>query len=155
MAKTTTIYGLLRGLNRDRNSQKDILIENFELATRFEAHFELLKGAGDGFTQALLDSNNSPKRRIPLGAARIDSWFSKLSREIDIEELVELVKGARQGIFFVMFQPGNEPVRTLLRMQPMTTNLLCARPRGARKRSWQPVSIPVAQSKMAAPAHHR
>lgn len=31
--------------------------------------------------------------------------------------LIALVKSARQGVFFVMFQPGNEPVRTLLRMQ--------------------------------------
>ncbi|ARQ13554.1 phospholipase D-like domain-containing protein (plasmid) [Rhizobium etli] len=94
-----------------------ILIENVELARRFEAQFELLKGAGNGFTDALLESNNNPKRGIALGAAEVDSWFSKLGREIDIKELIELVKGARQGVFFVMFQPGNEPVRTLLRMQ--------------------------------------
>ncbi|WP_292522419.1 hypothetical protein, partial [Mesorhizobium sp.] len=49
--------------------------------------------------------------------ATVDSWFSKLSGEIDNKELVELVKSAKQGVFFVMFQPGNEPVRTLLKMQ--------------------------------------
>ncbi|WP_081991156.1 phospholipase D-like domain-containing protein [Inquilinus limosus] len=94
-----------------------ILIENENLAKHFQAQFELLKQAKNGGTAGLLASNNSPKRGIELGTATIDSWFSKVSREIDIKELIKLVEGARQGIFFVMFQPGNEPVRTLLRMQ--------------------------------------
>ena len=94
-----------------------IMLVNEELAARFEAQFQLLAKARNVVSDELLDSNNRPKRGIPLGDAKIDSWFSKLSREIDIKELIELVKGAEQGVFFVMFQPGNEPVRTLLRMQ--------------------------------------
>ena len=94
-----------------------IMLENAELAQRFEAQFNLLAKAGDVVSNALLASNNQPKRGIALGNATVDSWFSKLGGEIDIEELVGLVKAARQGVFFVMFQPGNEPVRTLLKMQ--------------------------------------
>ncbi|WP_192886486.1 phospholipase D-like domain-containing protein [Agrobacterium sp. LAD9] len=94
-----------------------ILIENDELAGHFEAQFELLERAGNGGTAELLASNNSPRRGIELGDATVDSWFSKVSQEIDIKELIELVEGAQQGIFFIMFQPGNEPVKTLLKMQ--------------------------------------
>lgn len=94
-----------------------IMIENAEVAEHYEAQFQLLAEAGDGVTPALLESNNHPKRGIALGSAMLDSWFSRLSGEIDIDELVALVKGAKQGVFFVMFQPGNEPVRTLLEMQ--------------------------------------
>jgi phosphatidylserine/phosphatidylglycerophosphate/cardiolipin synthase-like enzyme len=94
-----------------------IMLVNKELAERYEAQFVLLAAAGNGVTDELLDSNNHPARGIALGEATIDSWFSRLSREIDTKELVELVKGAKQGVFFVMFQPGNEPVRTLLKMQ--------------------------------------
>ena len=94
-----------------------ILIDNGELARHFEAQFNLLVEAKSGWTDALLNSNNRPQRGVSLGSAALDSWFSKVTGEIDIKMLVELVKGAKQGIFFVMFQPGSEPVRTLLRMQ--------------------------------------
>lgn len=94
-----------------------IMLEDVALAERYEAQFNLLAAAGSVVSDELLGSNNHPKRDIRLGAATVDSWFSRLSREIDTNELVELVKGAKQGVFFVMFQPGNEPVRTLLKMQ--------------------------------------
>ncbi|CDZ59634.1 phospholipase D-like domain-containing protein [Neorhizobium galegae] len=94
-----------------------IMLVNKDLADRYEAQFTLLVAAHDGVTDELLESNNHPKRGIALGDATVDSWFSRLSREIDNKELVELVKGAKQGVFFIMFQPGNEPVRTLLKMQ--------------------------------------
>jgi hypothetical protein len=94
-----------------------IMLDNEELAGRFEAQFILLAGAGNGVTPGLLDSNNRPHRDIALGDARVDSWFTRLSGQIDIAELVRLVEDAKQGVFFVMFQPGSEPVRTLLRMQ--------------------------------------
>lgn len=94
-----------------------IMLVNKDLAVRYEAQFTLLASAGNGVTDALLASNNHPKREIALGDATIDSWFSRLNREIDNKELVELVKGAKQGVFFIMFQPGKEPVRTLLKMQ--------------------------------------
>jgi phosphatidylserine/phosphatidylglycerophosphate/cardiolipin synthase-like enzyme len=94
-----------------------IMLVNKELADRYEAQFNLLAAAGNTVTDDLLDSNNHPKRDMALGDATIDSWFSRLNREIDTKELVEIVKGAKQGVFFVMFQPGNEPVRTLLKMQ--------------------------------------
>ncbi|ATY34827.1 phospholipase D-like domain-containing protein [Sphingomonas psychrotolerans] len=94
-----------------------IMLENAELAARFEAQFALLAESGDEITDALLASNDEPLRDLPLGGALVDSWFSPFSTQIDTEALVELVKSAKQGIFFVMFQPGNEPVRTLLEMQ--------------------------------------
>jgi phosphatidylserine/phosphatidylglycerophosphate/cardiolipin synthase-like enzyme len=94
-----------------------LMLENRALAKRYEAQFRLLAEAEDIVTPALLAANNKPKRGIALGAAKVDSWFSRLSGEIDIQELVELVKHARQGVLFVMFQPGSEPVRTLLNMQ--------------------------------------
>jgi phosphatidylserine/phosphatidylglycerophosphate/cardiolipin synthase-like enzyme len=94
-----------------------IMIESTDLADCFERQFHLLAEAGDEVTDELLASNNQPTRGIPLGDATVDCWFTRLSRQIDTAELVELVRGARQGIFFVMFQPGNEPVQTLLEMQ--------------------------------------
>ncbi|MGR9319822.1 phospholipase D-like domain-containing protein (plasmid) [Rhizobium leguminosarum] len=94
-----------------------IMLRNTDLGKRYEAQFQLLAAAGNGISDELLTSNNHPKFGIPLGEATVDSWFSRLGGEVDNKELVKLVKGAKQGVFFVMFQPGNEPVRTLLKMQ--------------------------------------
>lgn len=94
-----------------------ILLENRALAARYLAQFELLAEAGDRVSPELLAFNNKPGRNLPLGAGTVDTWFSKLSGEVDIAELVSLVEGAKEGVLFVMFQPGSEPVRTLLRMQ--------------------------------------
>ncbi|RZF64322.1 hypothetical protein EWE75_11205 [Sphingomonas populi] len=94
-----------------------IMIENAGIAERYEAQFQLLAKSGDTVSPELLASNNKPKRGIPLGNATVDSWFSRLTGEIDIAELIALVKSAKQGVFFVMFQPGSEPVNTLLQMQ--------------------------------------
>jgi phosphatidylserine/phosphatidylglycerophosphate/cardiolipin synthase-like enzyme len=100
-----------------------ILIENEALAKRYEAQFQLLAEAGDVVTDDLLASNDRPRRDIKLGKAKVDSWFTRMSRQVDIQELVHLVEGARQGVFFVMFQPGAEPVRTLLRLQKENKDL--------------------------------
>jgi phosphatidylserine/phosphatidylglycerophosphate/cardiolipin synthase-like enzyme len=94
-----------------------IMLEDAKLATHYEAQFKLLAKAKSTVTDELLKSNNKPARGIPLGSGSVDSWFTSLDGQIDINELVKLVEGAKQGIFFVMFQPGNEPVKTLLRIQ--------------------------------------
>jgi len=94
-----------------------ILIENEPVAELFERQFDLLAEAGSGVTSKLRSSNNQPARGIPLGNATVDCWFTRLSGATDINELVTLVERAKQGIFFIMFQPGSEPVRTLLRLQ--------------------------------------
>ena len=94
-----------------------IMLENADLASRFERQFNLLAQAGDGTTPELLASNNQPSLGLNLGESSADIWFTRLDDEADIALLIDLVSRARQGIFFVMFQPGSEPVRTLLEMQ--------------------------------------
>ena len=71
-----------------------LLIENEDLAQHFEAQFRLLERAGNGGTPELLASNNKPKCGIALGGATVDSWFSKVSQEIDIKG----VNRARQRV---------------------------------------------------------
>jgi phosphatidylserine/phosphatidylglycerophosphate/cardiolipin synthase-like enzyme len=93
------------------------MVINDELADVFERQFDLLARAGDQVTDELLAANNAPTRGISLGSATLECWFTRLSRQKDIEEIVSLVEGARDGVLFVMFQPGNEPVQTLLEMQ--------------------------------------
>jgi phosphatidylserine/phosphatidylglycerophosphate/cardiolipin synthase-like enzyme len=94
-----------------------IMLGDTELAARYLKAFELLAEAGDVVSPELLAFNNKPKLGMKLGSATIDSWFSKMSGETDIAQLVSMVENAKQGMLFVMFQPGNEPVRTLLRLQ--------------------------------------
>ncbi|BCH19667.1 hypothetical protein MesoLjLa_65180 (plasmid) [Mesorhizobium sp. L-2-11] len=94
-----------------------IMLDHPRLAQRYEEQFKLLIDAKSSVSDDLLASNNAPERDIKFGTGTVDSWFSSLGDEIDIKELIKLVEGAQQGVFFVMFQPGNEPVRTLLRIQ--------------------------------------
>lgn len=94
-----------------------VLIENEDIADVYEEQFKRLRDAESAFPTSLVDANSAPTRDISLGATKADVWFSRLRNQIDIAELVELVKGARQGVFFVMFMPGQEPLATLLAMQ--------------------------------------
>jgi phosphatidylserine/phosphatidylglycerophosphate/cardiolipin synthase-like enzyme len=99
-----------------------VMIENADVAAAYEAQFVRLRDAESGF-DGLLDANSTPTRGVALGSASADIWFSRLRNQIDIAELVALVKGAKQGVFFVMFKPGAEPVSTLLAMQEKNKDL--------------------------------
>lgn len=94
-----------------------ILIENQDIADKFEAQFQLLARAESGFPEELVATNSIPTRDVTLGDGTTDIWFTRLRKRIDIDELISLVKSAKQGIFYVMFQPGSEPVLTLLARQ--------------------------------------
>jgi phosphatidylserine/phosphatidylglycerophosphate/cardiolipin synthase-like enzyme len=37
----------------------------------------------------------------------VRTWFDPTSKEGDLEDAIKLIKGAKQGILFLMFQPGN------------------------------------------------
>lgn len=94
-----------------------VLIENDDVALAYEAQFQRLIAAASAFPRSLVDANSQPTRDIALGATKADVWFGRLRGQIDIAELIELVKRAKQGVFFVMFMPGKEPLATLLEMQ--------------------------------------
>ena len=95
-----------------------ILIENQLVAKIYLDQWQRLSDAGGSFPASLVAANAaSPKT---AGPAQV--WFSRVRNKstkntglgIDLEELVRLVKSAREKILYVMFQPGSDPLQDIL-----------------------------------------
>lgn len=95
-----------------------ILFDNAAIAKLYLEQWELLADAGNGFPAELVESN----ARSPRSADSVDVWFtrvrnaSKKNEEIgaDLQALVDLVKNAKSAVLYVMFQPGSEPLATIM-----------------------------------------
>ncbi|HEV8428975.1 MAG TPA: phospholipase D-like domain-containing protein [Pyrinomonadaceae bacterium] len=93
-----------------------ILIEDLAIARHYLNQWDNLAAAGSEFPPALVNANG----QSPVGTANIDIWFTRLRKPpqnepaADIVALKELVNGAQEMILYVMFQPGGEPLATIL-----------------------------------------
>ena len=67
---------------------------------------EKLKSAAN---KALADSN-STVRKTAVGATGIHTWFSRTPAAQEMDEVDDLIAAAKQGILFLMFQPGSSPL---------------------------------------------
>ncbi len=95
-----------------------ILIDNTKIAETYFEQWKHLRDAQSEFPKALVDANCEPTKGVKLATkAKADVWFSRTRDQVDIDELTDLVKAAREGILFVMFMPGTEPLKTLLDRQ--------------------------------------
>lgn len=88
-----------------------ILIDNPKIASLFKAQWDLLKGAKNGFPAELIESN-SKKKNYKIKNKRATVWFTPVREEEDLNEATALINQAKQGILFLMFNPG--PRGTLL-----------------------------------------
>jgi phosphatidylserine/phosphatidylglycerophosphate/cardiolipin synthase-like enzyme len=101
-----------------------LLINDPKIAEIYSRQWDLLAEAGDAFTETLLSENNqSPKK---AGDASV--WFTRMSNPekkdknpgTDLKGLVKLIEGAKEMILYVMFQPGPQPlVSILLKMREL------------------------------------
>lgn len=129
----------LTGLHTQVNN--GIAVQNAALATFYFDHWHALAAAGNVFPASLLSGDATVRGPIPLAdagnvatksttknaslasapAARV--WFTPIKSKKggsggpDIADLVDLVNAARQGILFVMFMPGQEPLDSIIKMQ--------------------------------------
>jgi len=89
-----------------------IFFTNSELARVFLKQWEQLRDAKSTFARAALAEVNS--KSLPIGhpPKTVKVWFTPVEEEADLDEVRELIKEARNGILFVMFNPG--PRGTLL-----------------------------------------
>lgn len=95
-----------------------IEIENDDLAKGYLAHWERLKAAGSAKPATLAAANTSPNGPFPLGAGQsATGWLTPVRQQVDLDALKALVAQAQDGILFVMFNAGPEPLRTLLQRQ--------------------------------------
>lgn len=81
------------------------------VAAQFRTQWDNLREAGDAYPPALLDANDERKDATVQGQ-EVDTWFVAARDEVDLVEARGLIAAAKQGILFLMFNPG--PVDTLL-----------------------------------------
>jgi phosphatidylserine/phosphatidylglycerophosphate/cardiolipin synthase-like enzyme len=88
-----------------------ILFDNATLASWFKKQWELLKQAGDSFPKWLVDAD-SQEQSMVVGSGKAAVWFTPLKEKKDLAHAQSLINNARDGILFLMFNPG--PKGTLL-----------------------------------------
>ncbi len=91
-----------------------LMISNTAVAKIFDERWRALKKAKSAFPKELVDGNGKAGDGLALGSGRVDLWFTRTRQQADIKELKSIVSGARDGVLFVMFKPGAEPVLTLI-----------------------------------------
>ena len=105
-----TTTGLCTQLNNG------ILIDNEDVANVYYNQWNNIYQAGSSFNKQLLGANDSS----PKSQDNIDVWFTRVDKPlqnelpIDLAELKRLVDNAKSMILYVMFQPGKEPLTSII-----------------------------------------
>lgn len=94
-----TVTGLTTQLNNV------MLIERPKTAARFLAQWRAMAVAGNDMPAALKLANAQPLKDGP-----VTTLFSATSKQADFAQVLELIAGAKNGLFFLMFMPGTSPL---------------------------------------------
>ena len=120
---TGSMNWTMTGLHTQINN--GIAVASADLADAYLDHWHALAEAGDTFPHDMVISDGKPKGPFKLeGGATAKVWFTPVAPTpgtktggADIETLKKLVDQAKQGILFVMFMPGAEPLDSILNRQ--------------------------------------
>jgi phosphatidylserine/phosphatidylglycerophosphate/cardiolipin synthase-like enzyme len=99
-----TTTGLCTQLNNG------LLIEDEPVAAAYLEQWKALKQAGNEHPKTLTTSNGTP-----IAAGKLTAHFTRVSGKVDLAALEEIVRGANEGIHFLMFQPGGTGVVAAIR----------------------------------------
>ena len=95
-----------------------VLFEDEKMARIYFEQWNALHTAQNDFTPALMAHNNAS----PYPAKGTSVWFTRLSKPPkgtpwarDVQALIDAVNQAQQMILYVMFQPGEQPLETILK----------------------------------------
>lgn len=83
-------------------------------AQHYFKQWERLRDAGSGFPGDLVAGNSSAKA-VKTRKSSADIWFSRTKGKVDLQALDETIRGARDGVLFLMFQPGGSGALKTLR----------------------------------------
>jgi phosphatidylserine/phosphatidylglycerophosphate/cardiolipin synthase-like enzyme len=81
-----------------------LLVENKEIATFYREHWDALVSAGDASPPELFKSDGKP--RTAPAAKGTTVWFTPMHGGMDLEQAGKLIASAKDGILFLMFNPG-------------------------------------------------
>jgi len=100
-----------------------LLVRNRAIADAYYAQWERLRDAGSAFPKDLVDENSVAKS-LKAGRSSVDIWFSRTRQRADLEAIDEALAGARDGVLFLMFQPGGTAtLKTVRGLQKSKPNL--------------------------------
>lgn len=98
-----------------------LFVKNRAVAAEYMAQWEQLRDAGSDRPPALADANSTPTS-VTTGTSKADIWFTRTRARADLAAIDEVLENAREGILFLMFQPGAAAtlgtVRRLQRQRP-------------------------------------
>lgn len=100
-----TVTGLCTQVNNG------ILVDDPTIAAAYLARWQQIKGAGSDYPASLSQQGSTPGRSR-VGSSSLTAWNAPTSNFVDLADARRLIQGARQGVLFLMFNPG--PKNTLL-----------------------------------------
>jgi len=79
-----------------------LLINNPKIAKIYLDQWNRLRDAKSTFPDTLIASNS----KVKAAGSNVSVWFTRTAKKVDLAALDEAVKGAKQGVLFLMFMPG-------------------------------------------------
>jgi len=81
-----------------------VLVQNAALAQDYLAQWKTLVECEDASPASLLSANATPRTARGLDGTTL--WFTPMHGQLDLEQAGEMIRGAKEGILFLMFNPG-------------------------------------------------
>ena len=82
-----------------------LLVTNAKFAQQYFDQWDRLRDAGSAFPKELVDSNSLAKQ-VKTNKSSADIWFSRTRGRVDLKALDDEINAAKDGVLFLMFQPG-------------------------------------------------
>lgn len=82
-----------------------LLVEHRDFAQVYLDQWQRLAAAGNAFPTTLVDANSKAKP-VKVGASDSRIWCTRARNKVDLAALDDAVSSAKDGILFLMFQPG-------------------------------------------------
>jgi phosphatidylserine/phosphatidylglycerophosphate/cardiolipin synthase-like enzyme len=79
-----------------------VIINNSQLAQQYLDEWNQIKKAGNEYPDSLLSFNKNPKVVSP----QLRAWCNPLNNLLDLKDVEALLKNAKKGILFLLFNPG-------------------------------------------------
>ncbi|MGE3704652.1 MAG: phospholipase D-like domain-containing protein [Vicinamibacterales bacterium] len=92
-----------------------LLITDREVAAAYLAQWVRLRDAASAFPPALADANGEPTTVAGAKGRQTDVWFTRVRKKVDLAAIDAAIEGAREGVLFLMFQPGGSGALGTLR----------------------------------------
>ncbi|HEX5045506.1 MAG TPA: phospholipase D-like domain-containing protein [Gammaproteobacteria bacterium] len=83
-----------------------LLVEHTAAAKEYFAQWQRLKAAKSEFPAALVTANSKAKK-VTVGNSKMDIWFTRATQKVDLAAIDDVINGAKEGVLFLMFQPGS------------------------------------------------